>query len=69
VENLAKSFAQKNKSSTEDYYKNIEKNIPIGRLGKPEEIAKAVAFLASEGAGYITGVALQIGGGFVRSLF
>jgi 3-oxoacyl-[acyl-carrier protein] reductase len=69
VENLAKSFAQKNKSSIEDFYKNIEQSIPLGRLGKPEEIAKAVAFLVSEGAGYITGVALQIGGGFVRSLF
>jgi 3-oxoacyl-[acyl-carrier protein] reductase len=69
VENLAKSFAQKNKSSIEDYYKNIEQGIPIGRLGKPEEIAQAVAFLVSEGAGFITGVALQIDGGFIKGIF
>jgi 3-oxoacyl-[acyl-carrier protein] reductase len=69
VENLAKSFAQKNKSSTEDFYKNIEQSIPIGRLGKPEEIAQAVAFLVSEGAGFMTGVALQIDGGFIKGIF
>ena len=48
---------------------NIEKTIPLGRLGTPEEIAHAVAFLASEGAGYITGTALQIDGGYVKGLF
>lgn len=69
VENLAKSFGEKRKSSVEDFYRNIEKSIPMGRLGKPEEIAQAVAFLASERAAYITGVALQIDGGFIKGLF
>ncbi len=37
--------------------------IPLGRLGTPEEIAHAVAFLASPGAGYITGTELHVNGG------
>ena len=42
--------------------------IPLGRVGQPEEFAAAAAFLASERAGYITGVVLQVDGGSVRSL-
>lgn len=41
---------------------------PMGRIAKPEEIAAAVAFLASERASYITGVTLQVDGGWVRGL-
>lgn len=42
---------------------NMLHNIPLGRIGKPEEIASAVAFLASEEAGYITGQVLAVDGG------
>ena len=37
--------------------------IPVGRLGLPEEIARAAVFLASEEAGFITGSTLSINGG------
>jgi acetoacetyl-CoA reductase len=37
--------------------------IPVGRVGEPEEIARAVAFLASDDAGFITGATLSINGG------
>ncbi|MEO7970497.1 MAG: SDR family oxidoreductase [bacterium] len=42
--------------------------VPMRRLASPEEIGAAVAFLASERASYITGVTLQVDGGWVRSL-
>ena len=41
----------------------LQQQIPLGRLGTPEEIAHAVAFLASPRAGYITGTELHVNGG------
>ncbi|NIO47982.1 MAG: SDR family oxidoreductase [Candidatus Aminicenantes bacterium] len=69
VEELAKSFEESGKGTVKDFYGSIQKNIPAGRLGTPEEIAQAVAFLASEGADYITGVALQVDGGYTKGIF
>ncbi|MDN7716772.1 SDR family oxidoreductase [Burkholderia gladioli] len=46
----------------------IVARIPAGRFGKTEEIAKTVAFLLSDGAGYITGQNLRVDGGIVRAL-
>ena len=43
--------------------KSILPQIPVGRLGRPEEIARAVVFLAAEEAGFITGSTLSINGG------
>jgi NAD(P)-dependent dehydrogenase (short-subunit alcohol dehydrogenase family) len=41
----------------------IDARVPLGRLGDPDEIATTVVFLASDAAGYITGVALPVDGG------
>ena len=47
----------------EESMNRILSNIPMGRLGRPQEMAAAVAFLASEEAGYITGCMLDVNGG------
>ncbi|MFL6208185.1 MAG: SDR family oxidoreductase [Pyrinomonadaceae bacterium] len=55
--------------SKDEMIKTWAAQIPAGRLADPAEIAAAVAFLASERASYITGVTLQVDGGWVRSLY
>ena len=47
---------------------NAVKTIPLKRFGKPDELAAAVAFLASEQASYITGVSLAVDGGWIKSM-
>jgi 3-oxoacyl-[acyl-carrier protein] reductase len=44
---------------------NIKTLIPMGRIGKPEEIAKVVRFLCSDDASYVTGQVLSVNGGMV----
>lgn len=51
------------KAIKDDVMKVILAGIPVGRLGEPEEIARAVLFLADENAGFITGETLSINGG------
>jgi NAD(P)-dependent dehydrogenase (short-subunit alcohol dehydrogenase family) len=50
----------------EERRKAINSAVPLGRLGTPDEIAKAVVFLASEDASYITGAELFVDGGFAQ---
>jgi 3-oxoacyl-[acyl-carrier protein] reductase len=47
----------------------LEAEIPLGRLAEPEEFAALAAFLVSERAGYITGGAFAVDGGWLRGLF
>ena len=51
------------KGLSEEQQNSLKVNIPLQRLGTPEDIAHAVAFLASPGAGYITGTTLHVNGG------
>jgi 3-oxoacyl-[acyl-carrier protein] reductase len=47
---------------------DLAAEIPLGRLGRADDIAAVVAFLVSPRGAYITGVTLQVDGGLLRSL-
>ena len=49
----------------DDFKQNAVKMIPLGRVGSPEDVASAVAFLASDEASYITGHVLNVNGGML----
>jgi NAD(P)-dependent dehydrogenase (short-subunit alcohol dehydrogenase family) len=55
--------AKQNNIPLDQYYKNAQKDIPLGRLGKAEEFANLACFLVSEQGGYITGTATNVDGG------
>lgn len=65
---LATNRAIRKGITVEEEMAQTAQKIPLGRLARPEEPAAAVAFFASELAGYITGVSLLVDGGAVRAL-
>jgi 3-oxoacyl-[acyl-carrier protein] reductase len=68
VEELAMSLAAGKGTSASEILRGWEAQIPMGRLGKPEELADLVVFLASERASYITGASIAVDGGYCRGL-
>ena len=68
VKQLFEDTAKAQKVSFEEVEKKIAEKTDVKRLAKPEEVASAVAFLASERASYITGVTLRVDGGYVKSI-
>jgi 3-oxoacyl-[acyl-carrier protein] reductase len=65
---LATHNAQARGVDAGEAYAQWEREIPMGRLGEPQELAALVAFLASTRAGYITGASIAVDGGWIRSL-
>ena len=69
IREYAEDVARREGRSPQEVEENMVANIPIGRFGRPEEFGAAAAFLASERAGYITGVTLLIDGGLFRGTY
>jgi 3-oxoacyl-[acyl-carrier protein] reductase len=66
---LSEARAKKGGATLEGYLEELGKNIPVGRLGRPEELADVIAFLASERSSYVNGTTVTVDGGFVKGLF
>ncbi len=60
--------AQASGASYDDAMEDLTGGIPMGRVGRPEELANLVVFLASSAASYITGATIQVDGGVIRSM-
>lgn len=69
VEQLARSISEKQGISVNEAKKQWESQIPMKRLGRPDEFAALAAFLVSERASYITGSSIAVDGGWIRSTF
>lgn len=65
---LAEHNAKRRGSSVDEAYAAWEREIPMGRLGEPRELAALVTFLASDRASYITGTSTPVDGGWIRTL-
>ena len=48
---------------SEEQVKKLVDNVPLGRLGRVEDVAQAVLFLCSPGAAYVTGATIHVNGG------
>lgn len=68
IEQLDAARASREGRSIEDIRRESIASIPVGRYGKPEEYADAVAFLASDRASFITGSVVRVDGGMIASV-
>ena len=68
LDGLASTISARTGIKPEEVFASWEREIPARRLGRPQEFAAVVAFLASERASYVTGASIAVDGGLVRSL-
>lgn len=65
---LANDRAEKEGKSFDEIISAMGSDVPVGRIGRPEELADLAVFLASERASYITGTTIQVDGGLTKGL-
>jgi 3-oxoacyl-[acyl-carrier protein] reductase len=68
-EEIIKKRSAERNITAEEYIAQHSSEIPVGRFGKPEELANMIVFLCSEKASYVTGSTISVDGGLVKGLF
>ncbi|HEX8971791.1 3-oxoacyl-ACP reductase FabG [Oryzihumus sp.] len=63
VTEMTKATAERMKVSFEDFVAGAATQIPVARVGQPEDIAATISFLTSEGAGFVSGQVIYVAGG------
>jgi 3-oxoacyl-[acyl-carrier protein] reductase len=69
LDELASKLAEAEGTAPERIHERWNRQIPMLRLGSPEELANVVVFLASERASYVTGVSIAVDGGLVKGIY
>jgi len=68
IDQLAQDAARRRGIKPEDYVREIERDIPMGRIGTTQELANAIVFLGSDLSSYISGASLPVDGAILRSI-
>ena len=64
---ISKAFEQIERAAPKEWRDQMAAAIPLRRLGTPEDVASAAVFLVSDSAAFLTGVTLDVAGGYVMS--
>jgi 3-oxoacyl-[acyl-carrier protein] reductase len=68
IDELAADTARRRGSNPAEVIREMERDVPLGRIGTPEELARVIVFLGSEMSSYVTGTLLAADGGRLRSV-
>ncbi|TAM79156.1 MAG: SDR family oxidoreductase [Acidobacteria bacterium] len=69
LDELSRRLAKAEGVAPDEIQQRWARQVPLGRLGSPEELANMVVFLASDRASYVTGVSIAIDGGFIKGIY